>query len=333
MDRLIARHVGQFVAMRWGVEAATVGVEVQRLHGGLESHVALARVTTGAHDVPTRLVVKSLCDDGVRESDIYSALREHLQDSPSPSVFGEQRIGGRRYVYMELVPAVSWPWSQTQCAAAVCEELARLHAAAMPLEPFAWHYEELLAASAAETLDLARRLRDATGVRYWPRLGDLRRAVGALASLRAELLGADSVVIHGDVHPGNVMVSETGTDARITLIDWARARVGSPMEDVASWLHSLGCWEPNARRRHDTLLRAYFAARQLDWPATDAMRRLYWFAAVSNGLSGAIRFHLAVVADPNRDETTQHNSRVALHAWTRVVRRGAGLLSTSGDRP
>jgi hypothetical protein len=53
---------------------------------------------------------------------------------------------------------------------------------------------------------------------------------------------------------------------------------------------------------------------------------------VSNGLSGAIRYHLAVMAEPATTETARANSGVALIAWERVVRRAAALLNTSLDR-
>jgi hypothetical protein len=332
MDRSMARHAEQFVASCWGLDAAAVGIDLERLRGGLESEVAVARVTTAAPNVPRQLVIKVLGGDGVREARIYAALGRHLHDSPSPRIFGEQLLGERRHVYMEMIPAVSWPWSQIEYAAAVCRELARLHTARLPREPFAWNYDDLLTGSATQTMDFAQRLRDAAGNRYWSRLGDLSRVVDALPVLRGELMEAERVVIHGDVHPGNAMVRDTRGQPRVTLIDWGRARVGSPMEDVASWLHSLGCWEPAARRRHDTLLRAYCVARGFEWPASEALRRLYWFAAVSNGLSGAIAFHLAVIADSLRDEASRANSQTALHAWTRVVRRGAALLSTSRSR-
>ena len=119
---------------------------------------------------------------------------------------------------------------------------------------------------------------------------------------------------------------------QVVLIDWARARLGSPLEDVASWLHSLGCWEPQARRRHDTLLRAYLEARTVRRPLTSKLRVDYWLASVSNGLSGAIRYHLAVLADPKSEEGARDNSGRALMAWERVVRQGAALVSTNLDR-
>jgi plastocyanin len=60
-------------------------------------------------------------------------------------------------------------------------------------------------------------------------------------------------------------------------------------------LRLLGCWAPEARRRHDTLLRRYLRAR--GWPdrLDAATREAYQLASASNALSGALRYHLAVV--------------------------------------
>jgi hypothetical protein len=118
----------------------------------------------------------------------------------------------------------------------------------------------------------------------------------------------------------------------VILIDWARARIGSPLEDIAGWLHSLACWEPQARRRHDTLMRAYMEARRVPCTFDSDVRVHYWFASVSNGLAGAIRYHLAVLADATVTATARTNSGRALIAWERVVRRAAALVSTNLDR-
>ena len=104
------------------------------------------------------------------------------------------------------------------------------------------------------------------------------------------------------------------------------------LEDVASWLPSLGCWEPVARRRHDTLMRAYLDARSVRRPHNEELRRDYWRACASNGLSGAIRYHLAVLADVSAPEAARASSRHALTAWERVVKRAAPLVSTSAGR-
>jgi aminoglycoside phosphotransferase (APT) family kinase protein len=187
-----------------------------------------------------------------------------------------------------------------------------------------------LAESARETLAVAERARDDRGQRWWPRVGDLRRVVAALPHLRSCLLSAGQTVIHGDMHPGNVILRGPA-DTDVVLLDWARARVGSPLEDVASWLHSLGCWEPEARRRHDTLMRTYLQACHTQLAFAPDVRTLYWFASVSNGLAGAIRYHLSVLSG-GRSPATRADSSRALRAWTRVVSGAARLLRPSRDR-
>lgn len=78
-----------------------------------------------------------------------------------------------------------------------------------------------------------------------------------MTAMRRELLTFlpfGKVAIHGDVHTGNVLVRRHPGGAEPVLIDWGRARGGSPLEDLSAWLQSLGYWEPQARRRHDTLI-------------------------------------------------------------------------------
>jgi aminoglycoside phosphotransferase (APT) family kinase protein len=144
-------------------------------------------------------------------------------------------------------------------------------------------------------------------------------------------MSAGQTVIHGDVHPGNVILRGPA-DADVVLLDWARARIGSPLEDVASWLHSLACWEPEARRRHDTLMRIYLEARRTRLAFAPEVRALYWFASASNGLAGAIRYHLSVLSDDRRLPAARADSTRALRAWNRVVTGAAALLRPSRDR-
>jgi hypothetical protein len=113
------------------------------------------------------------------------------------------------------------------------------------------------------------------------------------------------------------------------LIDWARARRGSPLEDLASWLHSLGCWEPNARRRHDTLLQIYLDARGEPRELSVQLRSRYWYASACNGLSGAIRYHLSVLSNLECSADLRYHSLRALAEWERVIRRVAAILATT----
>jgi hypothetical protein len=78
------------------------------------------------------------------------------------------------------------------------------------------------------------------------------------------------------------------------LLDWGRARIGAPLEDVSSWLQSLGFWEPEARRRHDTLLRRYLTCRGGPDRLDRGLRDAYWLAGACNALAGALRYQVAV---------------------------------------
>ena len=330
-------QVAAFISRRWSVPRTGFGVELQLLHGGLESRVCRARISRADDQraIPAQLVVKQLPAGVQREADVYELLWRHFERPPAVRMIGRETVSAEEtYLYLEHVQSsTSWPWADTALAGAVCRELARLHdSRALPRETFAWGYEGELAQSAESTLDLAKTACDAAGRRCWRRLGDLRRVVAALPHIREHLLSGTTTVIHGDMHPGNVILRGDTSRPYVVLIDWARARIGAPLEDVASWLHSLGCWEPEARRRHDTLMRAYLDARCTPQAFDADVRVDYWLASASNGLSGAIRYHLAVLADPSTTEAGRYDANRALLAWARVVRRAAALLSTNLDR-
>ena len=129
------------------------------------------------------------------------------------------------------------------------------------------------------------------------------------------------------MHPGNVVLrrQDGGTDP--VLLDWGRARIGSPLEDVSCWLQSLGTWEPEARRRHDTLLAGYLAARGLA-PRLDAdLRAGYWLAGASNALSGALVYHLSVLLDARLPSATRASAAYSAREWVRVLRRADAFWS------
>jgi aminoglycoside phosphotransferase (APT) family kinase protein len=131
-----------------------------------------------------------------------------------------------------------------------------------------------------------------------------------------------SAVIHGDAHPGNVVLQGVPGGPRAVLLDWGRARLGSPLEDVSSWLQSLGLWEPEARRRHDTLLRRYLTGRGLPDRLDRPLRDAYWLAGACNVLAGALRYHLAIAGGwGNPGPRTRAESVRAARDCLRVVRR------------
>jgi aminoglycoside phosphotransferase (APT) family kinase protein len=278
-------------------------------------------------------VIKELRGLQRREAHIYRALWDQSMTPPAVRLLGTEKTEHADYLYLEEVTQeFAWPWRKTLTSAAVCQALARLHDSEQLRENtlVGWDYESHLSKSADETVAVALTARDEAGVRYWRRIGDLRRVVTALPKIRSALLKAKTF-IHGDVHSGNVIVraSEKG---EIAFIDWGRARFGSPLEDVASWLHSLGCWEPAARRRHDTLLRAYLEARLSKQTITTKLRTAYWYASASNGLSGAIRYQLSVLTDPECSSEMKITSARVLDTWERIIRRAATILATNLPR-
>jgi hypothetical protein len=319
---LIAQHC---LPMPAGAE-----LDVRPIRGGLESAVARAFVkpteprTTG---VPQRFVVKELRGAHRREAEVYRLLWDTLTEPPAARLLGRTDTAEASYLCLEDVRGVSaWPWRDYAAAAAVCQVLARVHnardlATGLP----AWDYEGFLRASAQETLRCVTDLRSG-GVLPRPWLGELRRVVGALPLLREQLLEAGATLIHGDVHPGNVLVRAGGGPYRVVLIDWARSRLGSPLEDVASWLHSLGCWDAEARRRHDSLLAVYLRACQPPARLEPAVRKNYWLASASNGLAGAIRYHIEVLGRPLAGTRARQHSQRALDEWQRVIRGAAALV-------
>jgi hypothetical protein len=70
-----------------------------------------------------------------------------------------------------------------------------------------------------------------------------------------------------------------------------RARPGAALEDVSAWVQSLGHWELQARRVHDTLVRTSLVARGLEPVLPRDFRRLYWVAGACNALAGALPYH------------------------------------------
>ncbi len=328
-------RVTAFVSNRWRVSPRLIHVDTEPLYGGLESTVDRARIARveGCASVPQQLVVKTLPAGFEREADVYEVLWRDLDRPPAVRMLGRESSRQATYLYLEEAESsIPWPWTNVEHSGAVCRTLARLHDSQMRgRDAFTWDYDAELARSAQSTLAVAADARDPSGIRYWHRMGDLRRVVTALPRIRRRLLSGTTTLIHGDMHPGNVIL-QGETDPQVLLIDWARARIGSPLEDVASWLHSLGCWEPEARRRHDTLMRVYLDARAAPQRFAAHVRIDYWLASASNGLSGAIRYHLARLSGPEVSDAQRYDASRALAAWQRVMKRTAGLLSTSRDR-
>jgi Ser/Thr protein kinase RdoA (MazF antagonist) len=211
--------------------------------------------------------------------------------------------------------------------------LARLHASAANANTAAllppWNYEADLQRSSQVAIDLLQRCRRqpdlAMLAAYLP---PARRIANAFPNLHRQLLSGSalrSTIIHGDVHPGNVIVRKRAGIEEPILIDWGRARSGSPLEDVSAWLQSLGYWEPQARRRHDTLLTHYLSARQPESRISGDLRDAYWLAAACNAFSGALEYHLCILFAPSVPDRRKLTAMFSARDWLRIVRRAAAV--------
>ena len=257
------------------------------------------------------------------------------QASLAPRLLGVEPVGpATTYLYLEYVrPARAWPWREVASTGRVLAQLATLHASSTRATwgevAAAWDYETELARQAAATLASFEWASRAPGLAHLRPYGrPLGRLVGSLPRLRRELLGLPclgTTLLHGDVHSRNVMLRVRTGREQAVFIDWGRARLGSPLEDVSSWLESLGGWEREVRRRHDTLLRHYLLAR--GWPGglERTLRDAYWLASASNSLAGALAYHLAVAGDARRTARERGAGAAAARLHLRVIRRADAL--------
>jgi Ser/Thr protein kinase RdoA (MazF antagonist) len=279
-------------------------------------------------------VVKAISGLGVRELSVHRLMSIEGDPPCTPRLLGSRRAGPDGiYAFLEWVPPFSrWPWRRTEYAALVLAQFARVHSfdgrrfrAALS----GWDYEEELVSSAAATLEAYRQtvaaghLRDAR-----PMTKPLARLMASLPRIRRQLiLFTGPAVIHGDAHPGNAVIRRSGKTHRAVLLDWGRSRLGSPLEDVSSWLQSLGFWEPAARRAHDSLLKGYLCARSGSESLGRQFREAYWLAGASNACAGALRYHFAVLQDPARSAEQRWQSTRAAIDWLRIIRRADACWS------
>ena len=336
--KLDQERLSSFVARQYE-GAHNVHLDLHLLRGGLTAAlVARARAHfLDAQNRPrtTSFVVKCLAGDDRREAAIYEAVLAPAGIVLAPRLLEIERLGPSAcYLYLEHVrPCRRWPWVESVQAGRVLDQLAKLHASA-PIASFsgsapnwddAWDYEAQLQQSAHLTLDIFERTARQEDFRGFRRaLPGLRRIVSALPAIRRVLVAAEApgVVIHGDAHPGNALIRLQGGSERAILLDWGRARVGSSLEDVSSWLKSLGCWEPEARRRHDTLLRRYLFARGLSTHLGHEVRDAYWLAGACNVLAGALRYHLAILNGwGNPSPRARSDAARIVRDYSRVIRR------------
>lgn len=331
-SRVVDRVALEQIARRLGGGEA-LELEMRKLEGGLEaSSVALVASRS------VRFVAKRVTDRAAREAAIHAYLARTLPGITA-HLWSVEGVGlDRTLILEELDPPTDWPWRRLEVSRRVLAKVAKVHTALEVSEvelSCGWDYEADLQAggwAAIATLESAPKHGALAALRS--SLPALRRIVSELHVWRAHLLATGPLFrsfVHGDLHSENVLFRGRGADAPPVFIDWGRARVGSPLEDVSSWLQSLGYWEPAVKRRHDTLLKVYLSHRGLAPSLGEGLRTAYWLAGASNALAGALAHHLSIAATTT-DDDARAAAVAAARDWLRIIRRADARWSNAGDR-
>jgi hypothetical protein len=310
-----------------------VAVERKALVGGAEAtEVALLTIRYCDRldrSKLLRLVLKRLNGRAAREAAVYERLVSTYARDISPRLLGvDHAEQDTVLLFIEALRRVrSWPWRDLSVGREMLVRLAEFHitaasgANAMP----EWDYETELGIAAEATRTAVDQCRWHPDLSVLARnLPCLDRMVLAQPRLRGQLMSEHPFgcrPIHGDVHPGNALVCRRDCGDQPVLLDWGRARLGSPLEDVSSWLQSLRYWEPEAQRYHDTLLATYLCAFGMERKLTSQVRGAYWIAGASNALAGALLHHLSIAGDQNQSASRRVAAFRAARDWLRVVRR------------
>jgi hypothetical protein len=316
-------------------------LEHTQLRGGLEA-AGVSQVAARYRDQAGRrrvftCVIKRVAGAAARELRVYRhVLASHAPSMAPRLLASHEPAADSAVLYLELLRRTkAWPWGALATARAVLEHVARLHTAELDprgLEVLSdWNYESELGRNAAltlERLEAAVRLPEFSAL--MASVPPVRRLFRSLPEIRRTLLAFDTLrrgPIHGDLHPGNAVVRRRNSRDEPVLIDWGRARIGSPLEDISSWLHSLAEWEPEARRRHDSLFVSYLAARGMEGRLRSDLRAAYWLAGASNAFSGGLLHHLTQMLDQRATSRRRLRAAYSARHWMRVLRRADAFWS------
>lgn len=328
----IRQAVGDVITARLGTPPRNLELE-RKPFGGREA-IETALVTARYRDhrdrtATLRTVVKRLDGRPAREAAVYENLVAVHAPEIAPELLAARRLGpDKAIILLEAIRRTrAWPWRDAAATGGMLVRLGRFHTSVrtrdVALPEWDFEHEQMeMAGGAYMLLDQCRGD---------PELGDLardlrvvQRMIEALPGLRRELMAEQPFgrrPIHGDVHPGNAMVRRRRGENEPMLIDWGRARMGSPLEDVSNWLQTLRYWEFEAQRLHDTLFRRYLSAFGMPRKLTNDIRAAYWIAGVSNALAGALLYHLSVVMDLQQSRANRATSYYVAHDWLRIARR------------
>ena len=230
-------------------------------------------------------VLRLLRDPGGRaraEIEATAMAAAHASGSRAPAVHELVEVRGRpglvidRVSGMDLLSAVARrPWTVGAAGRALGEVQAQLHETDAPrgLPAVSDVVRDRLASADAAADELV-----------------------AFAQERLARLPGGDRLLHGDLHPANVLLGESGPVA----IDWVRAARGDPAADVAWTRLLLRIARPHAssprlvRRAHgigrglmeDAYVKAYTRVREIDVERVDAWEPVLAVARLATDLAG-----------------------------------------------
>jgi uncharacterized protein (TIGR02172 family) len=194
-------------------------MEEARRPGPLIATGRTAVVHAWTHDTVIKLLRPGF-PDSLGEEEAVAAERVTAAGLAAPRFLGTERVSGRFGLVYERVDGPSMVQvlvEEPHRADELGAELAELHASM---------HEQ----SGAGLPDLRDSLADA--IEQAPEVAPDARAA---ARKRLDAMPGGDALVHGDFHPGNVVMAERGP----VVIDWLTAGGGSPAADVARTLFLL----------------------------------------------------------------------------------------------
>jgi hypothetical protein len=214
-----------------------------------------------------------------RELEVYRTLRATMKGAGAP------RLLGMHHSSRDMRGPRQWPWSDQSAIRTLVRRLALIHSRS------AGKFLRVLAdpdlesekrSSAATTAEFYHQIPVGCGsAAVRPRHRAIDRIASDITAIRGYLMGRTRIV-------------------EAVLLDWGRARLGSPREGIASWLQSIAFREPQVRRLQE-------------------FRRPYCLAATPDASAGALRYHLAIVTDSTAPADDRYRSRSAANDWMRIA--------------
>jgi hypothetical protein len=224
----VRRQASEFAtsARLWELEVTlTDGTHLDLVHkeGGRP-----ARLPGAPRNVPAFVY------DPRREIHVYEQLLDGRQLG-TPRLYASyvQPHAGRYWMFLEHVPGIQLRWASESAAwHRVAGWLAQAHATLQP-------------SGRADTSRLL--VHDRPYYRRWLRRAQIftdptnrnrRKTLAWLAGHHEKvvetLAGIPRTIVHGEFYPSNILVDESSSDGRVSVIDWEMAALGPAVTDLAA---------------------------------------------------------------------------------------------------